>query len=135
MGVPLKVILSAARRRRASLAVAAALGTSLASASAASANTNYCGILTPPHTACSSSITGHYYINTATYTGAGTVGVCEKATWWNGSTYVLVTRRCANNHVQSDSDLFDLWNSNDWVNLYVGNDSANNHTINGIGSN
>lgn len=83
-------------------------------------------------TACASSLIGHYRMNLAQYTGAGTVSVCERA---DSSTYGNLSRVCKNNSAQSDADLFTAWDYNWWVTLKVGNNSANNHTIHGHGYN
>ena len=112
---------------RLALALLVALGVGLAASSSASALTqiNYCGILVNPNSACPLYLTGSFTTNTASYTGSGNVGVCERV----DSPPVNLSRRCDNRIVGSSTDL------NGWYGYFmearVGNDSNYRHTIHG----
>jgi len=103
-------------------AVVALLGSSSASALT---SINYCGILVNPNSACPFYITGSFTTNTASYSGSGNVGVCERV----DSPPANLSRRCDNRIVGSSTDL------NGWYGYYmeakVGNDSNYRHTIDG----
>jgi hypothetical protein len=98
--------------------------------SAGAASFHYCGLLTPPYTACSQvadSNSAYFYDNVAAYGGSGTVSVCQKVyTWWNGA---QISRRCANGSVGTAGDLVPYAGLR--MIAYVGNNSAYNHTIDG----
>lgn len=99
-------------------------------ASAGAASFHYCGLLTPPYTACSQvadSNGTYFYDNVAAYGGTGTVSVCEKVYLW--ATGGQISRRCANTAAGTDGDLapYAGWR----MIAEVGNNSAWNHTIDG----
>ena len=112
----------------------------LAPASSASATTSadigYCQIAVAPHTACPDAL--EYFVsgvknlsNHARYPGSGTVRVCQHSYYWNGTSWVTLSRTCANTAVTSGSDLYRNYGNGYWLLLTVGNDSDSTHTING----
>jgi hypothetical protein len=110
------------------LACAAILVLSLPTAALAGDH-RYCSSLVSPHTACSTTTTGVYYENVATYPGSGTVAVCVHD-YFNGGT---IDRTCANN-VSNDYPILDTYYSQGIpTELTAGNDSGFAHTIYGDG--
>src|SRR5689334_22618232 len=88
-------------------ATAFTLDTSTASA----ADIGYCQILVNPHSVCSDQlvvwVSGVKNLsNHARYPGTGTVRVCQHSYYWNGSSWVTLSRTCANGNVTSGSDLY-----------------------------
>jgi hypothetical protein len=97
----------------------------LHAATASAGQSNYCGILVEPYSPCTSSTTGVYYYNEASYPGTGTVSVCEKVY----DQYGLVSRFCHDNVAGSGGEI----GISRYFDMYVGNNSGNRHTVNGNG--
>lgn len=113
------------RRGLASLcALVVLLVMALASAQASATRTLYCNQLVAPMTSCPATYSGVSNQNIAQYTGSGTVSVCERVNEYNG---FEVSRRCANNYVDSALDLCPYTAIN--MTLRAGNNSAWDHTI------
>jgi hypothetical protein len=91
---------------------------------AGATTTQYCNQVVAPMTACPAVYSGTTNQNIAQYPGSGTVSVCERATEYNGLT---VSRRCANNYVDSAQDICPYTSIP--MNLYAGNNSSWDHTI------
>lgn len=110
--------------------VIALLAMATRASSAGAAAFHYCGVLTPPMTACSSvadSNGTYFYDNVAAYGGSGTVSVCQKVYLW--ATGSQISRRCANTGVGTAGDLAPYAGSR--MIAYVGNNSSFAHTIDG----
>lgn len=75
-------------------------------------------------TACPAFYSGVTNQNIAQYSGAGTVSVCERANEYLGA---QISRRCANNYVDSAQDICPYTAIN--MHLYAGNNSIWDHTI------
>ena len=118
-------------RAVAAVLVVAAMGAVAGGASSASAASfHYCGVLTPPRTACSQvadSNSAYFYDNQAIYPGSGTVSVCQKVYLY--STGSMISRRCANTIVGTAGDLSPYAGRR--MIAYVGNNSDYAHTIDG----
>lgn len=125
-------MLNHSRTRALAVALAtAALAAAAGAAPSASAGVlSYCGVLTPPKTACSQAADSngtYFYDNQAYYGGSGTVSVCEKVYLY--ATGSMISRRCADTLVGTGGDL-SSWAG--WrMAAFVGNNSDYNHTING----
>jgi len=104
-------------------------------AAAPSANAyihDYCGYLTPPYSRCpdsypSSSVThSNHDQNRARYPGTGGVRVCERIEYGYGG--ALLSRECG---TSTGNWITSGWSSFGFSTAFVGNDSANNHTVDG----
>ena len=110
------------------LAVAASIVIALSAAAlyaseADAAVTPYCGVLVAPMDQCSQTVVfQNAQQNVAQYSGSGTVSVCQKLTIGGSNR----SRTCGNNW--ADSGINSWGESRCWV----GNNSANNHTIHGV---
>jgi hypothetical protein len=96
----------------------------LTSAQAGATRTQYCNQLVAPMTSCPATYSGVSNQNIAEYAGAGTVSVCERVNEYNGT---QISRRCANNYVDSALDLCPYTAIN--MTLRAGNNSIWDHTI------
>ncbi|MCW3047306.1 MAG: hypothetical protein JWO74_1590 [Solirubrobacterales bacterium] len=97
----------------------------LHAATASAGQVNYCGILVAPYSPCTSSTSGVYNYNEASYPGTGTVSVCEKVY----DQYGLVSRFCHDNVAGSGGQI----GVSRYFDMYVGNNSGNQHTVDGKG--
>lgn len=114
-------------RRRAAVSLCglvALCALALGSGSAGATTTQYCNQLVAPMTACPATFSGVANQNVAEYPGSGTVSVCERVNEYNGS---QISRRCADNYVDSGLDLCPYTAID--MTLYAGNNSSYTHTI------
>lgn len=120
------------RRLLAAIAAVLVVGlttAALGAAPASAARFDYCNKPVPAYTACdvvADSNSAYFYDNQAQYTGAGTVGVCQKVYLY--ATGAQISRRCRDTLVGTYGDLSGYTGR---MFAYVGNDSAWTHTING----
>ncbi|MGN6187339.1 MAG: hypothetical protein ACTHOE_00440 [Conexibacter sp.] len=105
-------------------ALAAMAVLALGSTAASATTTQYCNQLVAPMTACPATFSGVANRNVAQYPGSGTVSVCERVNEYNG---LQISRRCANNYVDSALDLCPYTAID--MTLYAGNNSSFSHTI------
>ena len=128
------------RRIASLLALAATLALTMAAFTAAGAQAGivsegYCNRLVAARTACWAEDGGgpapvsRLIKNSASYPGSGTVSVCERIADEALNNY---SRRCANNFVESGSDIIGNRRAFALAWIAAGNNSEFSHTINGI---